>query len=316
MMPRKFCLLFLTLLALTLEARAFSPGETGFSLRYKNEVSRFQYSPIFLLPEDQVTLRVEENPGQHHFIVQIDSGALSFKGLNTWLYTAPSAPGFHSGSIICLDRPDTMHLQIFVMIPRSAMEGEYLEGYHIGHYPAIALRDLDVYRPPEGFIRVTRENLNVRLTPHFTLDQFLCKQSGGLPKLVVLQERLLYKLEHLLAKVNERGHACETFAVMSGYRTPAYNRRIGNRKYSQHCYGGAADIYIDADPVDSIMDDLNRDGKRDYADAGVLYQVVDLLSGADWFAPYLGGLARYRATRRHGPFVHVDVRGFSVNWGD
>ncbi|HOH08264.1 MAG TPA: hypothetical protein PLF89_12110, partial [bacterium] len=63
MMPRKFSLLFLTLLALTLEARAFSPGETGFSLRYKNEVSRFQYSPIFLLPGDEVTLRVEENPG-------------------------------------------------------------------------------------------------------------------------------------------------------------------------------------------------------------------------------------------------------------
>ena len=315
-MTPKNVLLFFALFVLTICAQAFSPEGAGFTLHYKNETSNFSYSPIFLLPNDAMTLRVEENPEHRHFIVQIDSGKVDFKGLNTWLYTAPSQPGFHSGRIICLDRADTMNLQIFVMTPRSAMQGEYLDGYHIGHYPTVALRDLDIYRPPEGFIQVTAENLHARLTPHFTVGQFVCKQHGGFPKYLVLQERLLYKLEHLLQKVNEKGFACETFAVMSGYRTPAYNRRIGNRKYSQHCYGGAADIYIDANPVDSIMDDLNRDGRRDYADAGVLYQVVDWVSKMEWFMPYIGGLARYRANRHHGPFVHVDVRGFSARWGD
>jgi hypothetical protein len=316
MMTRLNRLISLLLFFTALAAGAFSPGDAGFTLHYKNEKSSFAYSPIFLLPNDEISLRVEENPGHSLFIVQIDSGTLRFKGLNTWFYTAPTAPGFHTGKVICLDRADTMHLQIFVMVPHSAMKGEYLDGYHIGHYPAVALRDLDVYRPPEGFIQVTAENLQTRLTPHFTLGQFVCKQHSAFPKYMVLQERLLYKLEHLLQKVNEKGYVCETFAVMSGYRTPVYNRRIGNRKYSQHCYGGAADIYIDADPVDSIMDDLNKDGRRDYADAGVLYQVIDWVSRADWFAPYLGGLARYRANRSHGPFVHVDVRGFRAHWGD
>lgn len=297
------------------QADAFSPGTVGFTLRYKSEVSHFKYSPIFLLPHDQISLRVEESPDQRLFTVAIDGGTLQFQGLNTWQWSAPDTTGFYSGRILCLDRPDTMHLQIFVMTPRSAMVNESLEGYQIGRYPAVALRDLDVYRPPEGFIRVTAEDQHTRLTPHFTLGQFLCKQAGAFPRFVVLQERLLYKLEHLLQKVNEKGYACQTFAVMSGYRTPAYNRRIGNRKYSQHCYGGAADIYIDAD-LDQVMDDLNRDGRRDYADAGALLQVVEWVSRAEWFAPYIGGLARYRATRRHGPFVHVDVRGFSATWGD
>ncbi len=294
----------------------FSAGEAGFSLRYKNEVTSLKYSPIFLLPNDEISLRVEENASHRNFLVQIDGGALKNKGLNTWTWSAPAEPGLYAGQILSRDHPDTMRLQIFVMTPRSAMKDEYIDGYLIGHYPAVALRDLDVYRPPEGFIKVTKENQNTPLTPHFTLSQFLCKQQGGFPKYVVLQERLLYKLEHLLQKVNEKGYACQTFAVMSGYRTPAYNRRIGNRKYSQHCYGGAADIYIDADPVDSIMDDLNKDGRQDYADAGALFKVVEWVSQADWFAPYIGGLARYRATRAHGPFIHVDVRGFSAHWGD
>ncbi|HNW59901.1 MAG TPA: D-Ala-D-Ala carboxypeptidase family metallohydrolase [bacterium] len=311
---RTACLIFLLAL-LSPAARAFSPGTAGFTLHYKKEVTSFAWSPLFILPGDEISLRIEENATHHLFAVQIDSGALRFKGLNTWLYTAPAAPGFHQGRIICLDRPDTMHLQIFVMAPRSAMKGESIDGYLIGHYPAVALRDLDVYRPPEGFIRVTEADLERRLTPHFTLGQFVCKQHAAFPKYLVLQERLLYKLEYLLQKANEKGYACETFAVMSGYRTPAYNRRIGNRKYSQHCYGGAADIYIDVD-LDQIMDDLNKDGRRDYVDAGVLFQVAEWVSRAEWFAPYIGGLARYRANRHHGPFIHVDVRGFSARWGD
>jgi hypothetical protein len=28
-----------------------------------------------------------------------------------------------------------------------------------------------------------------------------------------------------------------------------------------------------------------------------------------------GGLARYRETGSHGPFVHVDVRGIFTRWG-
>jgi hypothetical protein len=126
----------------------------------------------------------------------------------------------------------------------------------------------------------------------------------------------LLKLELILQAVNERGYTCDTFHIMSGYRTPYYNKAIGNVKYSRHLWGGAADIFIDENPRDGMMDDLNRDSKIDYRDAAVLYDIIDGLYGKPFYASFVGGLARYRKTPTHGPFVHVDVRGFRARWGE
>jgi hypothetical protein len=133
---------------------------------------------------------------------------------------------------------------------------------------------------------------------------------------MVLQEKLLLKLELILEKVNEKGYRCNTFHIMSGYRTPYYNKAIGNVKYSRHIYGGAADIFIDENPKDDMMDDLNQDGKIDYKDAAVLYLIIDGLYGKRFYDPFMGGLARYKKNRNHGPFVHVDARGRRTRWGD
>jgi len=62
------------------------------------------------------------------------------------------------------------------------------------------------------------------VSQHFRLKQFLCKQSGGYPKYVVLNEELLQKLEHLLELTKRRGYHAATFYIMSGYRT---RRTIG-----------------------------------------------------------------------------------------
>jgi len=165
-------------------------------------------------------------------------------------------------------------------------------------------------------VEVTKENEETLIAPHFKLKQFLCKQEGDYPKYLVLQERLLVKLELILERVNRKGYYCETFAIMSGYRTPYYNEVIGNVKYSRHLWGGAADIFIDENPKDGMMDDINRDGKMDYRDAAILYDITDELYGKSWYRPFVGGLAQYKKTYSHGPFVHVDVRGFRARWGD
>jgi uncharacterized protein YcbK (DUF882 family) len=102
---------------------------------------------------------------------------------------------------------------------------------------------------------------------------------------------------------------------MSGYRTPYYNKAIGNVRYSRHVWGGAADVFVDHDPKDDLMDDLNGDGHIDYRDAAVLYDIIDDLYGRPFYARFLGGLGRYKKTASHGPFVHVDVRGFRARWG-
>jgi len=130
----------------------------------------------------------------------------------------------------------------------------------------------------------------------------------------VLREALLLKLELLLARVNAAGYRCDTLVVMSGYRTPYYNRVIGNVQYSRHQWGGAADVFVDAAPVDGVMDDLNGDGIIDVDDAGVLYDLVDELFGIEIYEDFVGGLARYAKTAAHPPFVHVDVRGIRVRW--
>lgn len=65
---------------------------------------------------------------------------------------------------------------------------------------------------------------------------------------------------------------------------------------------------------DGIMDDLNSDGKLDHRDANILYDIIDKMYGEPWYGCFLGGLAGYKERRGHGPFVHVDTRGFLSRW--
>ena len=131
---------------------------------------------------------------------------------------------------------------------------------------------------------------------------------------MVLRERLLLKLEAILEEVNRRGIAADTFHVMSGYRTPFYNAAIGNVPYSRHQYGDAADIFIDEHPRDGVMDDLDGDGKVDVGDADLLRGIVEEMSAESWWDRFVGGLGLYSTNAHHGPFIHVDARGYRARW--
>lgn len=231
-----------------------------------------------------------------------------------WRWRAPVKPGLYPVTIVHQHSKDTITLNVFVMVPYAAMKDNCINGYSIGKYPLCPPKRADLYRQPQGFIQVTPKNEDIRVSPHFRLKQFLCKQSDGYPKYLVLKERLLLKLEYILEHLNDRGYSCETFTVMSGFRTPHYNKVIGNVKYSRHLWGEAADIFIDAHPADGIMDDLNRDGRLDYRDADTLYTIINRLTGKSSYKPFIGGLGSYKKTSAHGPFVHVDVRGYQARW--
>jgi uncharacterized protein YcbK (DUF882 family) len=131
----------------------------------------------------------------------------------------------------------------------------------------------------------------------------------------VLRERLLFKLEAMLEQLNADGIRCRTFTVMSGYRTPYYNSNLRNVRYSRHLWGDAADIFVDNDPSDNYIADLNGDGKRDQKDLDMLYHIVSELNERPSFEPFVGGLGRYESTKNHGPFIHVDARGTRATWG-
>lgn len=299
----------------SLEIGEFDPGKAGFSIRFKAETSPYRVIAAFVLPEEELEIEAMATGSGFAYEAAAEAGVLVRQAPNRWIFRSPGGSGVYPITVRQLEPADSIRLNVFVMVPFTAIEGEYLNGYRIGSYPDRPLRGLAIYKKPRGFIEVTPQNRDTPLSPHFKLSQFLCKQASDWPKYVVLQERLLLKLERILEVANQRGYQAGTLTVMSGYRTPYYNRAIGNVRYSRHVWGGAADIYIDESPRDGMMDDLNHDGRIDYRDAGVLYQLVDEMYGQPWYAPFVGGLGRYKKTANHGPFVHVDVRGFRARWG-
>jgi len=294
----------------------FSTEKATFSVKFKDEVSPYRVLGVFVLPDETLKIMAVDRDKSIVFDLTASDGTVIEESAQSWKWRAPQKAGLYP---IKISKPiinDSIILNVFVMVPYRKINGEYLGNYRIGTYPTIPLKKLPIYKPPVGFIEVTEENENTLLSPHFSLKQFLCKQDSGYPKYLVLRERLLLKLEPILEKVNQNGYPSHTFHIMSGYRTPYYNKAIGNVRYSRHVYGGAADIFIDEHPKDDIMDDLNGDGKINYEDAGILYNIIDGMYGKPWYDVFIGGLGRYKKTAHHGPYVHIDARGFRARWGD
>jgi hypothetical protein len=191
-------------------------------------------------------------------------------------------------------------------------EGEAQKGSPAAKYAATQ----SSYALPPGFIKVTRSTVTARVSEHFRVGDFLTKDQPNVwPKYLVLDLKLVDKLELLIDALRHAGHPVVGLHVMSGFRTPAYNAKEvgpGNRSaISRHQYGDGADVYPDEDG-DGQIDDLNGDGHRDLADARI---VADAAESVEKKYPDLaGGIGVYPATAAHGPVVHVDVRGKRARW--
>jgi hypothetical protein len=200
--------------------------------------------------------------------------------------------------------------------PFSSKVNGRIGQYVIGFWPAERKRVMTgAYRNPSGFIEVTPENQDTRVSEHFRVRDFLTKGQVGIwPKYLVLREELVDKLELVIADLNGRGTTVDRMTVMSGFRTPQYNGAGGEGRsgVSRHMYGDAADVFVDNDG-NGRMDDLNRDGKVDHRDARVILDAVERVERA--YPALAGGVGVYRANSAHGPFAHVDVRGWRARWG-
>jgi hypothetical protein len=76
-------------------------------------------------------------------------------------------------------------------------------------------------------------------------------------------------------------------------------------------YGDAADIYVDSDH-NGVMDDLNHDGRSTVADSKVIEAAVTRVETAH--PELVGGAGIYPAGPGHGPFIHIDTRGYRARW--
>ncbi|HXZ85569.1 MAG TPA: D-Ala-D-Ala carboxypeptidase family metallohydrolase [Myxococcota bacterium] len=286
-----------------------------FELRHGDVSSRLRVALASVLPGETLDLSARDRSGARLPVQITGSKSLRQTLPGAWTFTAPSRPGLHRLRVASADAQDEIALNVFVLVPSRRLARGRINGYEIGRYPAAATVQGARVDPPPGFIEVTRKNEDTLVSPHFRLSQFLCKERGEFPKYVLVDARLLAKLEALLDALNQHGIAAQSLEIMSGYRTPAYNREIGNSTtWSRHLWGDAADVFVDRSPRDGRMDDLDGNGVVDARDAELLYALADALDRdppEDWS---IGGAGYYAATAAHGPFLHLDVRGHTARW--
>jgi hypothetical protein len=277
-------------------------GKVPFSVSTRDLVFTAKVASVTVLPGADLDLDIAGDDGPYR--VEAKDGTMSTRPAGKWRWRAPATPGLSTLTVEDARARTVLDLHVFVLVPFEDVRDGRLNGYRIGSYPPKT--------QPIGFVEVTAENLRTKLSPHFELRQFLCKQPGGFPKYVVISEALILKLERIITALDHAGRDVDSLTVMSGYRTPFYNEGIGNVRDSQHTAGTAADIFVDG-RTDGRMDDLDHDGLATRDDAIWLFRLID---GMDRMpaAPFRGGLGDYGSTGAHGPFVHVDVRGSLARW--
>lgn len=206
---------------------------------------------------------------------------------------------------------------LLVMRPFGAKRGEVLNGYRLGRWPAERWLMARNYFNPDGFVEVMPNTAQLRLSEHFVLGDFVTHdQLAKWPKYVVLEEKLIDKLELVMQALRGRGVPATRAVVLSGFRAPYYNDRgvgEGMARASRHQYGDAADLIIDSNG-DGRMDDLSGDGRIDLRDTEVVNAAVNEVEQR--YPMLTGGLGRYHAMGPRGPFAHIDVRGTSARWED
>ena len=122
-----------------------------------------------------------------------------------------------------------------------------------------------------------------QLSKNFKKSEFKCRDGYGVPdkymdNLIELVENLQIIRDHIKVPMH----------IISGYRSPKYNRKIGGARKSQHMKARAADIVVKSlKPTElrEIILNLIKEGKIKK-----------------------GGVGLYRS------FVHYDTRGWNARW--
>ncbi len=292
-------ILFFTLIFLSLGVSAKS------SLVKINSIPLdFELLSFSLMQGDTAFIETE------HEAILTDSDGNKHKIGQSYQWIAPQASGIYSINI----QIENQNYKVNFLVMKSMLQIKNTPNdFKIGSYPKKPYKGLSQYIAPKGMIEITEENKDTNISPHFQLKDFLVKQKSGYPKYVIISTKLIYKLELIISRLIEKGYQVDHLHVMSGYRTPYYNAKIGNGKSSRHIYGDAADIYLDNDR-NNAMDDLNNDGKIDIKDARILAAIVEEIDKEEKYKWLIGGLGAYSGNGNHHGFIHVDTRGFKARW--
>lgn len=124
---------------------------------------------------------------------------------------------------------------------------------------------------------------NESLTKNFKISEFKCKDGTSVPDDLV--DNVVLLCENLQAL---RDHIGKPIRVISGYRSPKYNRRIGGARRSQHMTAKAADIKVTGMSPSEVKE-----------------AIVELIKEGKMMK---GGIGLYKT------FTHYDVRGRNARW--
>ena len=205
------------------------------------------------------------------------------------------------------------------MHPFAEKHGMKLGSYRLGFWPAErhAVRS-PAYANPQGFIEVTQANMDTPVSEHFKLRDFLTHDQADVwPKYLVLNDKLIDKLELVWQELQREGVPVKRMSIMSGFRTPWYNanggvhRRPGRAK-SAHVRR-RRQTSSSTTTAGAGWSDLNRDGRVDWRDSKLIANAADRVGKQH--PELVGGEGVYSGNSSHGPFAHIDVRGFAAHWG-
>lgn len=220
---------------------------------------------------------------------------------------APPRAGFYRLALLKSGQQREIEgLTLAVLVPFEEKEGAMLRGYRIGTY--IAERVAGRRPPPEGFLEITPADVDLPITKHLRVGDFLNHDQRGVwPSYAAVNPKLLDKLELVIQEI-ARWHGDKAVAdieidVHSGFRAPEHNRKIRRAaRDSQHQYGDAADVAIDA----------NGDGKLTAIDSRMVALAVEIVELKH--PDLVGGLGLYTSGHSSTNYVHIDVRGRRARW--
>ena len=289
----------------------FLDGGAGFAVQVGSLAVPYRVFAVTALPGD--TLEVEALFVAGDAEAEADGGALARTGPREWAWTAPAEPGL-SRILVTAASGETITLHVFTLVPFDHST-DAIGGYAIGDYQDTPMGGNPAYDEPPGFVRVTPENRDTPVSPHFTLGQFLAKQESGWPKYLALSGPLLLKLERVLYAVNAAGVPAR--GAHRHVRVPDAGLQRVDREHDG----------LQPPPLRRRRRRLRRRGRRRRdgpTSTATATSPSPTPSGSrpSWRGwptgrgtpPLVGGLGVYSPAPHRGPFVHVDTRGEPVRW--
>jgi hypothetical protein len=224
---------------------------------------------------------------------------------------APLQPGFYKLALARGDETRVVEdLTLAVKVPFSEKTGGTLNGYRIGTYVA-EQKGGQARERPDGFIEVSSSDLDLPLSTHFTVADFVTHDNQTVwPRYSAVSVHILDKMELVIAEIGKLRAASPpanglremALDVHSAFRTPLYNRLQSRARESRHQYGDAIDISLDAD----------GDGRINSRDIRLITAAVDSVEKRH--PELMGGMGVYSGINRRAPYVHIDARGTRVRW--